>query len=386
MHLCPCILKSLDGTAKSLLSHHPFPLNGDPEDRIERLVILIKKLLLKMALSNHKVMEAGGKDMVQMITAMDFNRLMIWKLRKTKPCPKAAVWLLSIDICNETWLRLQRQDCMRDDEFALSDDHFRIFDTFGILYNVLEYVTGPVAMQMDLKDVARMFPEDMQPMLTAAQNSTFLVTVDRLLDALEHQLIPFPEVVKIICFGEVKKNCSICDEAVTVTEVKQFMKRLGTVACFFNTLNMGMVRCDNPMCDLLQDNHPSRVDYGKWYPIVETTFMKFKENLCHFCFKLSPHGAVHRCGNCLSKVYCSKVCQTDDWSLIHSKICKSSKGSQRKVKGKAKERKEVGETAVQGWIQEMEENHLEHAVVGGRFDPQRFFHFGSVLEEIKELL
>ena len=39
----PCVLKSLDGTCKSLISHHPFPLNGDPEDRIERLVVLINR-------------------------------------------------------------------------------------------------------------------------------------------------------------------------------------------------------------------------------------------------------------------------------------------------------------------------------------------------------
>ena len=75
--------------------------------------------------------------------------------------------------------------------------------------------------------------------------------MDRLLDALEHQLIPYSKVVKIICFGEIRKHCSICEELVTVTEVKQNKKRLGTVACFFNTLNMGMVRCDSPMCDLL---------------------------------------------------------------------------------------------------------------------------------------
>ena len=58
----------------------------------------------------------------------------------------------------------------------------------------------------------------------------------------------------------------------SVTEVTQNKKRLGRVACFFNILNMGMVRCASPMCDLLQDQHPSRIDYGKWYPIVEMTF------------------------------------------------------------------------------------------------------------------
>ena len=73
----PCILKSLDGASKNLLSHHPFPLNGDPEDRIERLVILIKKLLLKMVLSDHKVMQTCSMEIVRMISVMDLNRQMI---------------------------------------------------------------------------------------------------------------------------------------------------------------------------------------------------------------------------------------------------------------------------------------------------------------------
>ena len=99
----PCILKSLDGTTKSLLSHHPFPLDCDPEDRIERLVILIKKLLLKMALSNHKVMQDCGREVVQMLTFMDYNRLMIWMLRKTRPCPEAAICKRSLNLCDELW-------------------------------------------------------------------------------------------------------------------------------------------------------------------------------------------------------------------------------------------------------------------------------------------
>jgi len=383
----PCILKSLDGTPKSLLSHHPFPLDGDPEDRIERLVVLIKKLLLKMALSNHKVMQTCIKEMFILVSTMDFNRLMIWMRRKSKPRPEAAMCMKeSLDICNEIWKDLLRNSGrIGPDEYVLSDDHFGIFDTCAILYNVLDYIDGPITMQRDFKDAATMFPEDydMQPLLAKAQNSTFLATVDRLLDALEQQLIPYPEVVRIICNGEVKKKCSICDRRVTVTEVCQFKKRLNRVACFFNTMNMGLVRCDSPMCDMVQDGHPSRIDYQKWYPRVHMAFVKYKENLCHFCFKLSSHGVVHRCGKCLTKVYCSKECQMQDWSLIHSEICKG-KGVMRKLKGKAKERKEVGNSMMLESIERLETDQLENAVDGGYFDPMSYLQYGKMFQEMKQ--
>ena len=386
----PCILKSLDGLPKSFFSHHPFSLNGDPEDRIERLVILIKKLLLKMVLSDHKVMQRCSYEMYSLISTMDHNRMMIWMIRKSKPVHDAAFWMMeNLELCGDDFWNplLAKSGVLHDDEYILSDDHYRIFDTCTILYNVLDYIHGPSSMQKDFKGTDSMFPEEynMGPLLAKAENSTFLATVDKLLDALEHELIPYPEVVKIICGGEVNKRCSLCNSHVTVTEVIQFKKRLNRVGCFFNTMNMGMVRCAAHRCDLNQDNHPSRVDYQNWYPRVFWAFQRFKENRCHFCFKLSPHGVVHRCGKCLTKVYCSKDCQQEDWALVHSKICKG-KGVQRKLKGKAKERKEAGDSTLRESLQRMEEHQLEDAIVGGYFDLRFYARFEGMLEDMMQRL
>ena len=385
----PCVLKRLDGNAKSLVSHHLFPLNGDKEDRIERLVVLIQKLLLKMALSNHKVMQTCAREMFLLLCTMDHNRLMIWKMRKTRTRPEAAVSVKEmLELGGDIWKDLQRKSGRQsEDEYILSDDHFRIFDTCDILYNVLDYIDGPVTLQRDFKDPATIFPEDygMQPILAKAQNSTFLATVDKLLDALEPQLIPYPEVVKIICNGEINKKCSICNRRVTVIEVVQMKKRLNRVACFFNTINMGMVRCDSRMCDVMQDEHPSRMDYQKWYPSVTTVWVKYQENMCHFCFKISPHGVVHRCGRCLTKVYCNKECQQQDWILVHSQVCKG-KGDPRKLKGKRKEREETGNTTMQECIESFESNRFERAVEGDFFDLRSFVSYGQTMKNLKRCL
>ena len=130
------------------------------------------------------------------------------------------------------------------------------------------------------------------------------------------------------------------------------------------------------------DEHPSRIEYLKWYPLVYSYGLKYRENLCHFCFKISSHGVVHRCGHCLTKVYCGKVCQTRDWSLIHSKICKG-RGVERKLKGKAKDRKELGESMVQEHIQDVEAKQLSSAFENGRFNARKFVQFGQMLQEMK---
>ena len=51
---------------------------------------------------------------------------------------------------------------------------------------------------------------------------------------------------------------------------------------------------------------------------------------------------ILRCGNCLTKIYCSKECMKQDWELVHMKICREG-ADQRKVKDGKKGRTQAGE-------------------------------------------
>ena len=55
---------------------------------------------------------------------------------------------------------LAKSGVLHGDEYVLSDDHYRIFDTCTILYNVLDYIQGPSSMQKDFKGTDSMFPEE----------------------------------------------------------------------------------------------------------------------------------------------------------------------------------------------------------------------------------
>ena len=48
-----------------------------------------------------------------------------------------------------------------------------------------------------------------------------------------------------------------------------------------------------------------------------------------------------RCSKCLTKIYCGKHCLTEDWELVHMKICKDE-ADQRKVKDGRRERNQAG--------------------------------------------
>ena len=124
----------------------------------------------------------------------------------------------------------------------LSDDHFRLYDLFMIMHTILDYTTGPLADQRDFKDPLAMLPSSLRPLVEQAHNSTYLEVVDKVLDALEPQVVPYIDIVKIICGGSLEKQCSVCGRQVTVAEVSQIKKRVGRVATWFNTINMGLVR------------------------------------------------------------------------------------------------------------------------------------------------
>ena len=50
---------------------------------------------------------------------------------------------------------------------------------------------------------------------------------------------------------------------------------------------------------------------------------------------------LHRCGKCLTKTYCSRECQRNDWEVKHQEFCKETP-EERKVKIGAKDRVETG--------------------------------------------
>ena len=71
-----------------------------------------------------------------------------------------------------------------------------------------------------------------------------------------------------------------------------------------------------------------------------------------------------RCGECLTKTYCSRECLLKDSGEKHSKFCHKGE-EERKVKRDGKARVEAGlkglEAMVEGGLKEMEVMKLEHS-------------------------
>ena len=71
---------------------------------------------------------------------------------------------------------------------------------------------------------------------------------------------------------------------------------------------------------------------------AEMLEMKYGKIWCDNCFKVGRKG--HRCSKCLTKIYCTKECQREDFK-VHNKVCRVEE-VERKKKGDKRERQEEG--------------------------------------------
>ena len=72
--------------------------------------------------------------------------------------------------------------------------------------------------------------------------SRYLDILDRVLELLGTELVPYTEVVKAVCGGSLERNCGFCGGAVTVRKVAVGqLVRVAQVA-------IGLVSCTQPAC------------------------------------------------------------------------------------------------------------------------------------------
>ena len=108
---------------------------------------------------------------MELLQIMLKNRSAIWFNRKTKPTPNTNEWVAkSLNQGEDQLDRIKHMTGRFHQEYILSDDHFRLFDLFMIVHNILDYTTGPIAIQKDFKDPMGMVPNSTRPQKTGEKS------------------------------------------------------------------------------------------------------------------------------------------------------------------------------------------------------------------------
>jgi len=193
--------------------------------------------------------------------------------------------------------------------------------------------------------------------------SNFLTIWDNMLKAAEDKIIPMKELLEIYCDGQLHRTCSVCSAEIQVSTFYAFHVLASDM--FGSEEEKGWdVGIDQfKIAKLFMENSP-HISFGEkqhfccgkplcrgkvhWSMLRSKTLTmstgqelseRFVLNRCDSCYKVTEGG--HRCSNCKMKVYCSELCQNNDWT-VHKICCEDLKKSEDKRKKKEHGRRKAG--------------------------------------------
>ena len=230
-------------------------------------------------------------------------------------------------------------------------DPYQMWTTFLMLCD-LAAIDQTIEKDRIIKIPERSLPEKerkVSEMVRGGGASAYLRRVDKILDALEQQLVSHENLAAIVCEGNMQRACSTCGEGVTIREIcVRGLRNVGTPLVLFQPTSSDLFSCGHSEC--LPRMSPEACS---WVTAVSATLHKLWETKCDNCFLLAPAQDVHRSyhdphlktinfillrSRCLTKNYCSEECFTAD-EAVHAVCCKNKQEvDKRKVKigGKAK--------------------------------------------------
>jgi len=216
-----------------------------------------------------------------------------------------------------------------------------------------------------LKDPVDTMPQQFTDLvkLTLDNKFEFLDVAEEIIDCLSSQVIPYENIVKKVCGGKKRQNCSFCGVKIEVTDIFEIMIRnfKNCPSVLFDSTLIRKYSCGSQDCGKKASSR--KTDSIQLSMAVGTAFFERTGLRCDFCFQLCPTDKAHRCCNCLTVVYCSKSCHKKDKPNHSENYCFKD---ERKKKNDRSMRMEMGETAVQKMFAingSFDKNHVGVAAV-----------------------
>jgi len=191
--------------------------------------------------------------------------------------------------------------------------------------------------------------------------SNFLTIWDNMLEAAKDKIVPMKELLAIYCDGQLNRTCYICSAEIHVSSFYPFYV---VSSDMYGGDQRGVNADEFRISQLFTRDLPCIIFGEKEYfccgeltscqpktawALVRSQNLtlstgqelseKFVLNRCDSCYKVTEGG--HRCSNCKMKVYCSGICQNNDWP-VHKICCEDLKKSEDKRKKKEHGRRKAG--------------------------------------------
>lgn len=356
-----CIFEYVDWSLLPPTFPHPFPLNGPPEDRIEKMVNAAQKILLKIKVTENPVylfqpqqVDQLEKELWEMRSKLYFNRI-----RGDKD-PKRILDFITFEFPSSPWEVIAEKAGFHFNQ--MYGDNYKPLLTLALL---LQLICAAIYLHLEnaLKSSSAL-PREFRQMSKADE---FFGVVDKIIEALDREVVPFRELAAIACGGKPEQRCSQCRKEIIVQGILLDVNVRMSNVIVFNPVETERFICESSECFEKEDHRIfSKVS---WRLAVMSTHSRLRETKCDNCFLLAPLNEVHR-SKCRTKNYCSQVCRDADDS-VHKVCCNPDKGQrrieERKVKIGGKDKVVAANAGTDSMAQRMRKNTLSQPALGKRF-------------------
>ena len=323
-----CIMKEM--FPSGMYHPHPFPVTGQPGNAYEKAVIVLWQLLKKLELTQPGVITSCRGKFVKVVAELKAIRLEIWKVRKITQISYRS------DLSKATTSLEELLDTIRG---KVGSDQFmdNLVQIIGLVDHMLIELVMSEKLQSLLNPVVDM-PDDLHTIVSQALNNStnFLAMANQVIDALATQVVPYKDLLRIVCGGSLEKRCNFCQENTTIASIEP--NPGGIPFVFFKFEITEIYCCGTPNC--LTKIIPIQQNYPRILTAVFITVKERESTRCDFCSKLPPRGGGHHCSKCLTVMYCSVNCLDQDRE-IHKEFCREEVEERKKKFGGSGRRMEA---------------------------------------------
>ena len=348
-----CIFENVNWNILPPTYPHPFPLSSPPEDRIERMLTVAQKLLLKMRVTHNPAWLLGYEEADKLEDGFWSLRSELY-LDRIIGCNKDPGRVLDLysrtfsdsfqAFTNKTMRYLIKEE-------KLSSKDFKLWATFALMISLM-YDTAYLEVENALKS-PNSLPRGQRQM---SKREYFFEVADKIIEALDHQLVPHSHLAAIACAGKTDQNCTHCHKKIKVSGIFQRHVNKQIPEVVFNPVQNGVrFVCEASEC-WNKERFREIEESSCWSFAVLAADERLNGTRCDCCFLLAPLVEVHR-SKCRTKNYCSQVCSDSDIA-VHKVCCNPDQElrqvDERKVKIGGKEKREAANARVDSLLENVE--------------------------------
>ena len=194
-----------------LRDKYPMSLRESPSNRFERVLDVLQSILLKIKVTKQPIFRLYPSEVELIADELEIVRTAIIKY--------AAVFPRNYPFF--PYLGGLQKLLTTDLESVGARDPYQMWTTFLIVFDLLLHV-AMIEMDRIIKNPEKSLPEKERKISEMARGggaSAYLRRVDKILDALEQQLVSQENLAAIVCEGNLQRACSTCGKEVTIRAV-----------------------------------------------------------------------------------------------------------------------------------------------------------------------